>query len=99
MYCIFDYIQCFIFYGRKGRSMIQLSDIQIEELRRLQQLTVDENPDLKNMLHELCYMDATDERPWGQNYDLERYLEFIPNFNFNAYNQYMGLLKKFNIEI
>jgi len=79
--------------------MIHLSNIQIDALRKLQQLTVDENPDLKNMLHELCYINATDERPWGQNYDLERYLEFFPNFNFNAYNQYMDLLKKFNIEI
>jgi len=49
------------------------------------------------MLKELCYINASDEYPWGQNYDLERYLEFYPNFNFNAYNQYLGLLKEFNI--
>ncbi len=79
--------------------MLQLSNIQIDELRKLRQLTVDENPDLKNMLDELCYMDASAERPWGQNYDLERYLGFFPQFNFNAYNQYIDLLKKYNIKI
>ena len=76
---------------------MQLSDIQIEQLKSLQQLTLDENPDITNMLKELCYINASDEYPWGQNYDLERYLEFYPNFNFKAYNQYLGLLKEFNI--
>ena len=79
--------------------MIHLSDMQLEELRKLQQLTVDENQDLENMLNELCYINPTDKQPWGQNYNLERYLEFFPNFNFNSYNQYLDLLKEFNIEI
>ncbi len=76
---------------------MQLSDIQIEQLKSLQKLTLEENPDLETMLNELCYINASDEYPWGQNYDLERYLEFYPNFNFNAYNQYLDLLKEFNI--
>ena len=79
--------------------MIQLSTNQREELNKLQQLTVDENLDLKNMLKELCYIHVTDKQPWDDNYTLERYLEFFPNFNFTGYNQYLDLLKKLNIEI
>ncbi len=79
--------------------MIQLSDIQLEKLRNLQKLTVEENPDLETILNELCYINPTDKYPWGQNYDLERYLEFLPNFNCNAYSQYLALLKEFNFEI
>jgi len=77
--------------------MTQLTNIQIEELRQLQKQTVHENPELKIIFDELDYVNPTDDRPWGQNYDVGQYAEFIENFNFNAYNQYADLLKKYNL--
>ena len=77
--------------------MTQLTDIQIEELRQLQKQTVHENPELKIIFDELDYVNPTDDRPWGQNYDVGQYAEFIENFNFNAYNKYTDLLKKYNL--
>ena len=77
--------------------MTQLTNIQIEELRQLQKQTVHENPELKIIFDELDYVNPTDDRPWGQNYDVGQYAEFIENFNFNAYNKYIDLLKKYNL--
>lgn len=77
--------------------MTKLSNIQLEELIKLQKLTVDENPDLKTILNEICYINPTDEYPWGQNYDVGQYIEYIPNFNSNAYNKYINLLTEYNL--
>jgi hypothetical protein len=77
--------------------MTQLTETQIEELRQLQKQTVKENPMLKTIFSELDYINPTDDRPWGQNYDVGQYAEYIENFNFNAYNRYMNLLKKYNL--
>ena len=77
--------------------MTLLTDIQIDELRELQKQTVQENPELKIIFDELDYINPTDERPWGQNYDVGQYAEHIPNFNYNAYNKYIALMKQYNL--
>lgn len=79
--------------------MIKLSDTQLVELRQLQKQTVEENPDLKIILNEICYINPTEEYPWGQNYDVGQYAEHIQNFNFNSYNKYMNLLKEYDLII
>jgi hypothetical protein len=77
--------------------MTQLTDIQIDELRQLQKQTVQENPELKVIFYELDYINPTDERPWGQNYDVGQYAEHIVNFNYDAYNQYVALMKQYKL--
>ena len=77
--------------------MAKLTDIQIDELRQLQKQTVEENPELKIIFDELDYINPTDDRPWGQNYDVGQYATHIQNFNYNAYNQYVSLLKQHNL--
>ena len=77
--------------------MIQLTEIQIDELRQLQKQTVQENPDLETIFNEIDYINPTDDRPWGQNYDVGQYSAHIQNFNYNAYNQYISLLKQHNL--
>ncbi len=77
--------------------MTQLTDKQIEELRQLQKQTVQENPDLETIFNEIDYINPTDDKPWGQNYDVGQYAEYIPNFNYNAYNKYVVLMKQYNL--
>ena len=77
--------------------MTQLTDIQIDELRQLQKQTVHENPELKVIFDELDYINPTDDRPWGQNYDVGQYAEHIVNFNYDAYNQYVALMKQYKL--
>jgi len=76
--------------------MIELSSEQIQELRKLQKLTVEENPDLEITLNEICYINNTNEQPWGDNITLKNYVELISDFN--SYNKYLALLKEYNIE-
>ena len=75
--------------------MIKLSKVQQSELRELQKQTVEENPALKIILHEIDYINPSNEYPWGQNDDVVQYAEFIENFNFSAYNKYIKLLKDY----
>lgn len=76
--------------------MIVLTKEQIQELRKLQKLTVEENPGLKIVLEELDYIRPTDEYPWGENNNIENYIEYISDFNFNSYNKFLALLEEYN---
>lgn len=78
--------------------MIELSNEQIQELRKLQKLTVEENPGLKTVLEELDYIRPTDEYPWGENNYIGNYIQFIEDFNFNSYNKFLALLEEYNIK-